>query len=81
MAEPSMTTVLENVEKELVPSEVRQFAPPKVRANMPGTSELAHISTSLRKSVAESLEHLRALQAYLDNTKTSLEMIQRSIGG
>jgi hypothetical protein len=81
VVQPSMTTVLENVEKELNPDpNIAKFAPPKHRMNMPGNGELERIQASLRKSAGETLEHLHQLQLYLDNTKTTMETLLRSFG-
>jgi hypothetical protein len=82
VTQPSMTTVLENVERDLNggDSNITKYAPPKHRIGMPGNGELERIQANLRKSTSEILEHLHQLQLYLDNTKTTMETLLRSFG-
>ncbi len=81
-AAPSMTTVLENVERDLASSDsnITKYAPPKHRMNMPANGEFERIQANLRKTGGEFLEHLHQLQLWLDSTKTTVESMVRSIG-
>jgi hypothetical protein len=81
--EATMTTVLENVDRDLNGGDsnnVTKYAPPKHRAVMPGNGEFERIQGNLRKTGGEFLEHLHQLQLWVDNTKTTVESMVRSIG-
>lgn len=80
---PTMSAVLENVERDLSTSNdsnITKYAPPKHRASMPGNGEFERIQGNLRKSGADFLEHLHQLQIWLDSTKSTVENLVRSIG-
>jgi hypothetical protein len=80
-AVPSMTTVLENVDRELSgDSNITKYAPPKHRLGISGNAELEHIQGNLRRLLNELLEEQRKLQAYCDNLKLSIETLQRGAG-
>jgi hypothetical protein len=82
VTQPTMTTVLENVERDLSTndSNITKYAPPKHRVSMPGNGEFERIQSNLRKTGAEFLEHMHQLQIWLDSTKTTVETLVRSIG-
>ena len=79
-AQPSMTTILDNVEREIGPDNVTKYAPPKHRVNLPGNGELEHIQADLRKTLAELADHQRRLVSYCDNLKVSIDAMTRGVG-
>jgi hypothetical protein len=79
--EPTMTGVLDAVEREISPDPiVSKFAPPKFRQTTLANGELENIQASIRKSLTEMNELHQRLATYCDVLKISIETLQRSLG-
>jgi hypothetical protein len=85
--EPTMTGVLENVEREIsrdpeIGSEppFSRFAPPRLRQATLPSGELENIQASIRKSLSDMIELHQRLATYCDVLKVTIETLQRSAG-
>jgi hypothetical protein len=80
-SEPTMTGVLDAVEREISPDPaVAKFAPPRARVGTLPSGELENIQASIRKSLSEMIELHQRLATYCDVLKVTIETLQRSAG-
>lgn len=85
MTEPSMTTILENVEKELKPAAVEEhrdaslakFIPNKYRGN---NDTLESIQADIKKATSDVDTALKRLEDYLSWLRAKNDEVKRTIG-